>query len=203
MTTIRLVYWDACVFIKHMAPKSKPDDKAIIEGIDELMDEAEKGRALIITSSITRAEVLDCNIPSDGQTKYRKFMRREIVQEYDVDPRIADAAHDIRSHYRKLGRDLNVADSIHIATACLREARQMFTLDGTGKKPGLIAMSGNIADRWNLEICAPRALMGRLFPFTPDSEASAQEPKDDVKRESADARREQTLDASKAPDEEK
>jgi len=123
-------------------------------------------------------EVLDCNIPQDGETKYRKFLQRTIIQEFDVDPRIADAAHQIRAHYRKIGREVSVPDSVHIATACIKGAHQLFTLDGTGKKPGMISLSGRIADRWDMEICAPRAMMGRLFPFTADVDVAAK--KDDV-----------------------
>jgi predicted nucleic acid-binding protein len=167
MTQIKRVYWDACVFIKHLSPKSDPKTKSILDGIDEVVAEAEAGRTVIITSSITRIEVLDCKIPLSGEALYLKFLRREIVQEYDVDPRIGNAAHDIRVFYQQKGHTLSVADSIHIATACLRQADELFTLEGTGKNPKMTALSGRIADRWDLTICAPRASMARLFPLRP------------------------------------
>src|SRR5947209_2859175 len=103
MATTSRIYWDACIFIKHISSKSEPKSKSILDGIDEIINEAENGRAIIITSSITRVEVLDCNIPPNGEALYLKFLRREIVQEFDVDPRIATAAHDIRAFYRKQG----------------------------------------------------------------------------------------------------
>lgn len=174
MTQIKRVYWDACVFIKHLSPKADPKAKSILDGIDEVVADAEAGRTVIITSSITRIEVLDCNISPGSEALYLKFLRREIVQEYDVDPRIGNAAHDIRAFYQKKGHTLSVSDSIHIATACLREADELFTLEGTGKNPKMTALSGRIADRWNLTICAPRASMARLFPLrAPDAEEAA------------------------------
>jgi predicted nucleic acid-binding protein len=154
----------------------------ILDGIDEVVDQAEKGEAYILTSSITRIEVLECNLPPGAEGKYLKFLRREIVQEFDVDPRIARAAHDIRAFYQKKGHTLSVADSIHIATACMRNAEELFTLEGTGKNPKMTALTGRIADRWDLTICTPRASMGRLFTLratdaqkremTPDGEVN-------------------------------
>ncbi len=177
MTEIKRVYWDACIFIKHISTKPgvpSVQDKLIIDGIDEVINEAENGRMIIVTSSLTRVEVLDCKIPPDGVTRYLKFLRREIVQEYDVDPRIGNAAHDIRAFYRKVGRSLSVPDAIHVATACLRGAIELHTLDGSGKSPKMTALSGRIADRWDLTICTPRPTTGRLFPFTQEA---ASEPK--------------------------
>src|SRR5437764_6993741 len=155
MTESRRIYWDACIFIKHISPKSAPVNKTILEGIDEIVSEAENGQVIIVTSTITRIEVLDCKIPKDGETRYLKFLRREIVQEIDVDPKIASAAHDIRSFYKLKGDNLSVADVTHIATACLRQAVEMHTLEGTGNKPKLTALSGRIAYRWDLTISTP------------------------------------------------
>lgn len=161
MTTFRKVYWDACVFIAHI---SRVGAKSVLDGIDEVIEEAEQGRAVVLTSSITRIEVLDCKIDDANKHLFPAFLRRsDVVQEFDVDIRIASAAHDIRDFYRREGHNITLGDCIHVATACSKEADEMFTLDGSGKKRGLIALSGRIADRWDMPIYPPRAINARLF----------------------------------------
>lgn len=64
-----------------------------------------------------------------------------------LDPRVAQLAHDIRDFYSEPDkRDMGTPDCIHLATAIIYAADEFNTLDGSGKKRrhDLIPLSENI-----------------------------------------------------------
>lgn len=167
--TRRCVYWDTCVFLAWIKGESRsdPEDNA---GIRQCVDEAKAGDVLILTSDITRIEVLDCRFDTEEQRQvFADFLRRPEVECRPVDNRVAAKAHDIRDYYQARaeengGRTLRTPGAIDLATAIYYEASEMHTFDDGKSSPkslGLLALSGNVAGH-DLTICKPRAAQLRI-----------------------------------------
>lgn len=151
----QILYWDACIFIAWLTDELRePDEKA---GIKELVELIHNNNAILLTSSITRIEVLDCTLSDSAKQIFSKLFQRKNFQEQAVNSRVASLAHDIRNFYQKEDKDainIKVPDAIHLATAIHYGAEKFYTFDGK-KRRGLLRLSGNVAGH-NLIICEPR-----------------------------------------------
>ncbi len=151
-------YWDACIFIAWFTNdtnNSRTDDE--MAGIKELVELIDNNQAILLTSSITRIEVLDCKLYGETKDDFVKLFLRRNFQEKAVNKRVASLAHDIRNSFQKekeLGnkntKKIKTPDAIHLATAILYEAETFYTFDGD-----LIKFNGNIAGH-RLTICKPQ-----------------------------------------------
>jgi predicted nucleic acid-binding protein len=143
-------YWDACIFLHLLSDPVK--DPAVIEGIEDTIKSAERGDSVILTSIITRIEVLRAKLTDEQADRFLRLREREFVQWVNVDPRIASVAHDIRSFYvaKSPGKAPPwTPDCIHLATAIVFEVGEMHTLDGSGKRKrpiDLLTLNGNVMD---------------------------------------------------------
>jgi predicted nucleic acid-binding protein len=141
-----IFYWDTWVFLHWMVDPVK--DKSVVDGIEDIVKMSERGDATIFTSTITRVEVLRSHMTSAAADAFIGLFPRA-VEWVNVDPRIAELAHDIRSFYSEPGkREMGTVDCIHLATAIIYEANEMNTGDGDGKRKRhtLIPLSGNVMD---------------------------------------------------------
>ena len=143
----RTVYWDACIFIAWLKGEERPN-KADLDGITYLVEEWDEGRLTIVTSTITRIEVLDSTLTVDQATQFALSLRRSTLRVIGVMTPIADIAHALRDFYTS--PRLSTPDAIHLATAIAAECDAFFTFDGTDtskkKTLPLLPLGPTIAD---------------------------------------------------------
>jgi predicted nucleic acid-binding protein len=161
------VYWDTCVFLAWVMNEDRaPEEKA---GIEQCIDDVRSGRLNLVTSTITRVEVLACKTADPGQAaQFAQLLLRPEVIMVGVDRRIADSAHDIRDHYQRLvgageSKPLATPDAIHLATAVQYDVTQLQTFDDgrNSKFLGLLSLNGDVAGN-PLAILKPGAIQLRL-----------------------------------------
>ncbi len=118
------VYWDACCFIARIKR-----EKGRIEDVEQLTSLAENDKLLIVTSTITIAEVLQepkISLPrDDGFISIKDYFQHPWIILRAVDRRTAEAAADIRRSYE----GLKLPDAIHLATAARWSIKAFHTYD--------------------------------------------------------------------------
>ena len=126
-------YWDSDAFIGWLAEE---DDK--VDECRPVIQAAEEGKTLLITSALTLAEVLWLRgrppIPPEDAEAVQRFFAHEYIAVVDVDRTMAEEA-------RKLVWSHGIApkDAIHVATAIDVEVDRMETFDGALiKKSGIV-----------------------------------------------------------------
>jgi hypothetical protein len=109
--TIEKIYWDSACFLAHLKAET---DRA--EKCDGVLQRAERGEVLIVTSALTLAEVLWMKgapkIPKDKAEIIQKFFRKSYIRVYNVTRKLAEEA---QIHVWENG--IKPKDAIHIATA--------------------------------------------------------------------------------------
>jgi predicted nucleic acid-binding protein len=151
-----LYYWDACVFLG-LLTNDKDENEML--GVLQVAEQFQQSKVIIMTSTITRIEVLSSHLSDEQKQTFQKVFMRSNFQEHAVDIRVANIAHNIRDHYiqnRPSKISVKTPDSIHLATAIHYKADEMHTFDGK-KKGGLIRFSGIVADKYSLQINPPPA----------------------------------------------
>jgi predicted nucleic acid-binding protein len=151
-------YWDACIFIAWLT-EDDHQPGAVMDGIEKVVAEVQANEAILITSFLTKSEVLECKLNPKARELFNKIFQRRNVQVAQGDRRVGDLAAEIRNHYEQRGASLSVPDSIHLASAIVYGADEFHTLDGAGKrkrKSDLLPLDGNVAGH-NLRICVPEA----------------------------------------------
>lgn len=158
-----LIYWDACIFVYHFSGRAP--DRQIAEGIAERVREVEQGAAHILTSTLTRVELLDCSLTPRQQTALNQLFDTRHAQLAIVDQRVADLAHEIRDFHRREGYAVSTPDAIHLATAVHYGAQVFLTTDGhrgTKKRGGLLALDRRVGGHHPLRVEVPSAKAPRL-----------------------------------------
>jgi predicted nucleic acid-binding protein len=153
-----IYYWDANIFLawlKNEVSNRKPGE---MEGLAEVVAIIDRQEATMMTSVMTRTEVLESSLPSHTQNIFGKIFDRPNVISVDVTAPISNMAHSIRDYYRQNGRSLKTPDSIHLATAINHKVDEFHTFD----ENDLIPLSGNVAGH-RLIICKPKGIQGVLF----------------------------------------
>jgi len=163
------VYWDACVFITHLAGHSV--DTVSASGIIEWAQRVDLGTGIIMTSSISLIEVLEAKMSAQAKEDFRHLFASPYLHQIACGKKVIDLAAELRNHYAALGvgkktkqKNLSTPDAIQLASAILNDAAEFHTFDGCGdpkhhkKKPTLplIPLSGNLAS-YKLKICTPNA----------------------------------------------
>jgi len=140
-----IIYWDACIFLAWL--QNDQLDPGVMEGIEETAKLVANNQAILVTSIMTRTEVLDSRMPKVAQDKFDNLFKRRNVEWINHDERVSKLSHDIRDHYDQRGVKLSSADSVHLASAIIYEADVFYTLDGSGKKKKgkLLPLNGNVA----------------------------------------------------------
>jgi predicted nucleic acid-binding protein len=171
-----LIYWDTCVWLAWL---TKQGDPGHLAGLEQFAEQFESGKKTLITSALTRVEVLQCTLTEEQRDCYRLLFKRRNFQEIPITGVIIDLAHDIRNFYQqqkmKGGASApTTPDAIHLATAIKFGASEFHTFDGgkkQGKKRGLTPLSGNVAGH-NLLI---------RFPFIPQGILDFNKPPEEQK----------------------
>jgi predicted nucleic acid-binding protein len=151
-----IYYWDANIFLAWL--KNEVRKPGEMEGLAEIVAIIDRQEATMMTSVLTRTEVLESSLPSHAQNLFNKIFDRPNVVSVDLTAPISDLAHSIRDYYRQNGRSLKTPDSIHLATAINHKVDEFHTFD----EDDLISLSGNVAGR-GLIICKPKGIQTLLF----------------------------------------
>ncbi len=89
----RLVYWDTCIFLAWI--KDEPWPQEIMDGIVEIIDEVYQDTTIIVTSVLTRTEILDTKITKDQANIFQNSLNHRNIQQANMDPPIADLSSHI------------------------------------------------------------------------------------------------------------
>ena len=142
-------YWDTCVFIAWLKNEGLPNRSLDeIEGIRDVVSKIEKGTVKLITSAITIAEMLECDMPPGATDLFKSLLQRRMMVTISVDIKVAGLASNLRSYYKKSKeheKTLCTPDALHLATAILYKADEFHTFDGSNKKSlGLLNLGGDV-----------------------------------------------------------
>lgn len=127
-------YWDSDCFLGWLQAESDKEEQC-----RQVLEAAEDGKVLIVTSALTVAEVLMLRgrdpIPAANREKVEAFFRQDYIHIRNITRRIAETA-------RSLVWDYGVApkDALHVATAIDAKLALLNTFD----KP-LLGKSGKLA----------------------------------------------------------
>jgi len=131
--SVRSRYWDACAFLGLLRAE---EDKR--EECRKVIAEARSGKFMIVTSTLTLAEVLWLKgkdpIPEADREKVRKFFRHAWVRMRELDRAIAEEAQEVVWKH-----SVRPKDAVHVATALRSTVEQLDTFDAD-----LIGLSGKI-----------------------------------------------------------
>lgn len=153
-----IYYWDANIFLAWLKDERLNRKPGEMEGLTEVVAMIDRQEAIMMTSVMTRAEVLESSLPPRTQNLFDKIFDRPNVVSVDLTAPISNLAHQIRDHYRQNSRSLKTPDSIHLATAINCKADEFHTFD----EGDLIPLNGNVAG-YRLIICKPKGTQGVLF----------------------------------------
>lgn len=174
-------YWDTACLIAWITDEKRPDP-AEMAGLAEVVDMVDRGKAMIITSVLWRAEVLNGTMtPAQRKRLEQAFDPRSLI-ELDINSRVMALAGEIRdiqrnSRKKDVMKNVRVPDAIHLASAIYYEATEFHTFDGaigSGQKGKLLTLDGNVAGH-RLKICTPKADQLRLEFLPVDSTPEAGE----------------------------
>ena len=174
----KLIYWDSCVFLAYFKNEVRPAGE--MEGLLDLAKEVDAGKRTLVTSVMTRMEILRSTLTPEQNRKYDLLFKRRNLQEMPIDRRVVALAHDLRDFYQKVGDGLPTLatpDAIHLATAIQYQVDVFYTFDGRNearKRRGLLPLNGNVAGR-SLTVMRPLAKQTH-FLHVMDSAQEAQPP---------------------------
>jgi len=179
MATGRLIfYWDTAPLIAWITDEKRRDPLEMA-GLAEVVEMVDRGHAVLMTSVLWRAEVLDLHIsPMQRRRLEEAFDGRSLI-EVSIDSRILDLTSEIRSNQKSSKRkdvlkNIRVPDAIHLATAIQYGATEFHTFDGArdGNPGGLLTLDGNVAGH-RLKICTPRGSQMRIEDIASDDNGGA------------------------------
>jgi predicted nucleic acid-binding protein len=156
------VYWDTNVFISIFdGGKSRSEEE--MEGLLYWKALADDGNALVVTSTITYAEVLRGHNLDDGQvTALERFMAG-LVDIKDVSIGVVRRAREYREFYHARRKAESTAllclpDALHMATADIFGCQEFQTYDRHTKRGcvGLLKLTA-LPDRCPFRVCVPEA----------------------------------------------
>src|SRR5580765_7066422 len=96
-----IIYWDACIFLAWLQDETL--DPGIMEGIEDTVRRVHNNQAILVTSIMTRTEVLDSRMPKAARDKFDNLFKRRNVTWINHDERVSELSHDIRDHYDQKG----------------------------------------------------------------------------------------------------
>lgn len=159
-----IYYWDTCLFLAWLKDETRKSGE--MDGVREVIARHKRREVRLITSTLTRIEVLESRIPAGVGNAFTDLLKR--LTQLGMDTKIAGLAHDLRDYYSKDtavhgGKNLSSPDAIHLATAIHHRADEFHTFDcdGNAKNLGLLPLSGDVAGH-RLTICKPVARSPQL-----------------------------------------
>lgn len=140
--------WDSTVFVTHLTGELRTQDE--IDGLNEVVDLADRGAAIIVTCAMAEIEVIGPRGDPITVEKFRALFKRPEFQMVDINPVISQLAGELRALARDDGRSLHSADSTFVATAMAYRLDGLHTFD-----EGILGLDGKPYVR-GLSITKPR-----------------------------------------------
>lgn len=123
------VYWDSSVFIDWMK-RDKPDR---LPGIQQVVDAAERGELLIVTSTMTIVEVVRTDdgriVEGAEDERIVDFLKNPYFEVRLVDRRTAERARKLQRAAAAANLSLPKRDAVHLATALVSGVPVLHTFD--------------------------------------------------------------------------
>lgn len=148
---MRYVYWDSVCFLGWLQDEG---DKS--PDCEQVLVEADAGKATIVTSALTIAEVLMVKrrvpIAKENRDLVSSFFKRDYIEIRSVTRRLAE-------HARELVWDANIdpKDAIHVATALAADLTEIHTFDRQ------LTNAINQINGGKLTACRPYVAQGSLL----------------------------------------
>ncbi|MDE0331722.1 MAG: type II toxin-antitoxin system VapC family toxin [Nitrospinae bacterium] len=126
---VEKIYWDSDCFLGHFQ-----NEAGKVEKCAGVLQRADRGDVIIVTSALTIAEVLwkrgAPRLTKDKAEIVRRFFRRSYIRVYNVSRKIAESAQDLVWDH-----SIKPKDAIHVATAInlMVDALETFDEDLLGK----------------------------------------------------------------------
>lgn len=120
-------YWDANVWIVYFNEGREHPD--VFERIEEFFKLIRRNQITIVTSVITRVELLEARLGPKNLRDYDDLFSRKNIIDHPVTRSIAMLASDYRSHFATLRKAGKFADAIHLATAVDNKVDELHTTD--------------------------------------------------------------------------
>lgn len=121
--SVEKIYWDSNCFLSHFQAADGQ-----VEKCDGVIERAERGEVLIVTSALTLAEVLwmrgGPKLAKDKAELIQKFFRRSYIRVYNVTRKIAEAAQTL-----VWDNSIKPKDAIHVSTAIHLKVYALETFD--------------------------------------------------------------------------
>jgi len=144
--TVELIYWDSDAFLRWLQ-----EEAGKVELCEGTIERAKAGEIVIVTSTLTLAEVLwmrgGPRVPEEKADKVRRFFRHSYIRLWTVTRSIAEDAQDLVWKY-----SIRPKDAIHVATALAAKCNALETFD-----EGLLKQSGAVG-------APPLAIRKRIPP---------------------------------------
>lgn len=161
-------YWDTAPLIAWIKDETR-EDASEMDGLAEVVELVESNAAILMTSVLWRAEVLDDSLDRDQKQRLIDVFKHRYIQELAIDGRVMQLAGEIRSYHKNLPskdviKKISTPDAIHLASAIQYDASEFHTFDGkkySSNPGGLLTLNGNVAGH-RLKICTPKAEQLRL-----------------------------------------
>ncbi len=175
-----IVYWDTCVFLAWMKDEVRAPGE--MEGVSQVAKRVMSDDIILVTSILTRAEIIEAKMTPEQMAKYDLITKRSNVVPQNLDPPISVLTSEIRGHYLTTDFELLIPDAIHLATAIHYNANEFHTFDGSKprvprdkrfKRCGLLNLNGSVAGH-KLAILTPINSQLELRLRPPDTPAIAQ-----------------------------
>ncbi|HHL4081281.1 type II toxin-antitoxin system VapC family toxin [Burkholderia sola] len=161
-------YWDTAPLIAWITDE-KRKDPAEMSGLAEVVEMVDRGHAILMTSVLWRAEVLNGSMTAAQRKRLEDAFDGRNLVELQIDSRIMALAGEIRDFQRRSVKkdalkNVRVPDAIHLASAIHYDATEFHTFDGakgSGQASKLLTLDGNVAGH-RLKVCIPKANQLRL-----------------------------------------
>ena len=164
-----LYYWDTCLFLAWLNDESRKSGE--MDGVREVIARHKRREVRLITSVLTRVEVLQSKIPVGVGNSFTDLLKQ--MTQVGIDTKVAGLSHDLRDHYSANsalhgGKTISTPDAIHLATAIHYRVDEFHTFDndGSAKNLGLLPLSGDIGGH-RLKICKPESKNPQLDLIKP------------------------------------
>lgn len=140
-------YWDSCVYLAWLMGEVSHGEECV-QGITEAAKDNADRKNTIISSTILFTEVLAAKIGDENEALLRKSFRGRTHIAYDVDTAIALKAREFREKLlnHESGKKLATPDAIHLATAAIYKAHEVWSFDDGQKDRkclGLLELNGD------------------------------------------------------------
>jgi predicted nucleic acid-binding protein len=150
-------YWDSNCFLAYFH-----EEKGRVDCCEAVLEDAENGKILIVTSALTLAEVLALRgarriKPTPAmKSKVIDFFKNEYISVQNVTRQVAEMARDL-----VWDKGIKPKDAIHVAAALVVEAEIFETFDGPlakkGRKIGLIIQDPQLPKQPRFPIALPKS----------------------------------------------